>query len=431
MDCGIMMTMGIAIAYALIFLFLPAALYYFPKGAAPPRKLAELNESPLRVFAQFTERHSLSIYIAAIAIFAGCAWGMQYLKVENRFIDYFRTDTEIYEGMTVIDQRLGGTTPLEIVLETDEEGFWLEAENRRTLREVHEWFDSLPETGKVISPDTMLRMAEKVYGAGEIPTPILNLVLQRIPEDIQEAVAKPYLTPDRSMVRLATRAQETSHELSRKELMEKIHTYFETADVFEDGEITPRVTGVFVLYNNMLQSLFDSQIKTIVVVFVAIWIMFLVLFRSFRLATIGIIPNILPVVLVLGTLGWSGIPLDLMTIMTAAITLGIAVDFAIHYIHRFKMEYEKDNDYVKTMYRCHNSIGRAMYFTTITIITGFSILAFSNFIPSVYFGLFTSLALIVAFLASVTLLPLLIVTWKPLGPDAAQKPEDESQPMAA
>jgi len=427
MDFGMMMTMGIGIAYALIFLFLPAALYYFPKGAVPPKKLADLKDSPLRIFARFTERSPKAIYATAFIIFAVSAYGTTLLEVENRFIDYFREDTEIYVGMTVIDQRLGGTTPLEVVVEAEGKDFWLKMENRAKMREIHTWLDALPETGKVISPDTMLRMAESVWDSDDpIPTPLITLMLARIPKDILDAVATPYITPERDQIRFAMRAQETSRDLSRKELIAKIENYYATAEVFKDANITPRTTGVFVLYNNMLQSLFNSQIKTIVMVFGAIWLMFLVLFRSIRLATIGIIPNILPVILVLGTLGLSGIPLDLMTIMTAAITLGIAVDFAIHYIHRFKMEYKKDSDYVASMYRCHNSIGRAMYFTTITIIAGFSILAFSNFIPSVYFGLFTSLALVVAFLASVTLLPLLIITWKPLGRNAASTETEEA-----
>ena len=225
-----------------------------------------------------------------------------------------------------------------------------------------------------------------------------------------------------------TRAQETNKDLNRKELVETIEAYFESAEVFDNH--IPHVTGVFVLYNNMLQSLFNSQIMTIGTVFGGIWFMFLLLFRSIRLATIAIIPNVLPVVLVLGTLGWTGIPLDLMTIMTAAITLGIAVDFAIHYIHRFKREFAVDRDYSAAMYRCHNSIGRAMYYTTISIILGFSILTFSNFIPSIYFGLFTGLAIAVAFLAAVTLLPLLLIAWKPLGP-GADKPKADDEAVTA
>ncbi len=430
MDFGIIMASGVATAYTLCFVFLPAGLMFFPKGKVPPAKLAELKESPLKVFGRFSERHRGLIYAFSIVLFAFCAYGASLVKVENRFIDYFRESTEIYQGMTVIDQELGGTTPLEIVLEGDREDFWLDVDNLARLKEVHEWFDSLPETGKVLSPHTILLVADGMMAEGNsLPGPfVLRGALRGLSAEIKDAVIWPYLSKDGSQVRLLTRAQETNKDLSRKELVDTIEAHFENAAVFDNH--TPHVTGVFVLYNNMLQSLYESQIVTIGMVFGAIWLMFLLLFRSIRLATIAIVPNVLPVVLVLGTLGWTGIPLDLMTIMTAAITLGIAVDFAIHYIHRFKHEFAVDRDYSAAMYRCHNSIGRAMYYTTISIILGFSLLSFSNFIPSIYFGLFTGLAIAVAFLAAVTLLPLLLIAWKPLGP-GADKPRTEEEGAVA
>lgn len=427
-DFGLIMALGLCVAYMLCFVFFPSALMFFPKGKVPPKKLAELTRSPVAVFATFTERHGKLIALCAVGLFVVSAIGITRLKVENRFIDYFRASTAIYQGMTVIDQRLGGTTPLEVVLTAplalmeagDAKDYWLEDDNRARLRKAHEWLDSLPETGKVISPDTMIRMLERINTGRDgkrkpVSKTLLQVALAAMPDEISEPVIGPYMTPDRDQVRIAMRVRESSRDLVRKDLKEKLDAYFADNPDFEEG--TVHITGVFVLYNNLLQSLFNSQVKTIGVVFLAIWLMFLVLFRSFVLATIAIIPNILPVVVVLGTLGWSDIPLDMMTIMIAAITLGIAVDHATHYIYRFKVEFPKDRDYVAAMHRCHNSVGRAVFYSSVAIIAGFSFLTISNFIPSVYFGLFTSLAMVVAFAAAVTLLPLLLITWKPLGPE--------------
>lgn len=414
MDFGLMMAIGLTVAYGLCFVFFPAAMLLFPKGKVPPKKLAELTQSPVTVFARFTERHGRIVTVCSIGLFVLCAIGATRLEVENRFIDYFKTDTPIYEGMTIIDQRLGGTTPLEVVLEGGEKGFWLQKENLARLREVHQWLDSLPETGKVISPDTAIRILERVNRGKPLSTQLLTFVINSIPEEIAASIVSPYITPDFAEVRIAMRVRESSKELRREELMQRIKAYF--AKDADQYTYKAHITGIFVLYNNMLQSLFTSQIVTIGTVFFAIWFMFLLLFRSPSLATIAIIPNILPVVLVLGTLGWMGIPLDMMTIMIAAITLGIAVDFAIHYIHRFQAEFPVDRDYKAAMYRCHNSIGRALYYTSLTIVVGFSILTLSNFIPTIYFGLFSGMAIIIALLASVTLLPLLLISWKPLGP---------------
>lgn len=413
MDFGLIMAIGLGVAYLICFVFLPSALMFFPKGKLPPAKLAQLKESPMQIFATFTEKAGALIGLGAIAFFVIFAIGASRLEVENRFIDYFRKDTEIRVGMTVLDQKLGGTTPLEVVLVGEGEGYWLEPANLARLREVTDWLDNLEETGKVISPDTMVRILELINKGNPIPTALLKIALNAVPDDIKSSVIKPYLTDDRTQVRIAMRVRESSRDLRRNELLKKISHYMETSEAVAPN--TVHITGVFVLYNNLLQSLFRSQIVTIGTVFGAIWLMFLLLFRSFKLATIAILPNILPVVVVLGALGWMGIPLDMMTIMIAAITLGIAVDDTVHYIIRFQEEFEKDHDYIAAMYRSHNSIGRAIFYTSVTIVTGFTALVFSNFIPSVYFGAFTSLAMVVAMLAAVTLLPWLIIAWKPLG----------------
>jgi predicted RND superfamily exporter protein len=176
-----------------------------------------------------------------------------------------------------------------------------------------------------------------------------------------------------------------------------------------------QLTGTLVMYNNMLQSLYTSQISSVGTVMVAIAIMFLILFRSARLAIIGIVPNLLAAAIVLGLMGLLGIPLDVMTIMIAAITIGIAVDNGIHYIYRFREEFRGSGDYRETLRICHANIGRAIFYTSTTIIFGFSILMLSNFFPTIYFGSLTGLAMLIALLAALTLLPKLILIWRPFG----------------
>lgn len=165
----------------------------------------------------------------------------------------------------------------------------------------------------------------------------------------------------------------------------------------------------------MLQSLFRSQILTLAVVFIAITIMFGFLFKSVRLALIGIVPTLIAASLILGLMGWFSIPLDIMTITIAAITVGIGVDNTIHYVHRMREEFASGGNYWQAIRNSHGSVGRAIYYTSVTVTLGFSILALSNFIPTIYFGLLTGLAMVVALLANLTLLPLLILLFKPLG----------------
>jgi predicted RND superfamily exporter protein len=239
----------------------------------------------------------------------------------------------------------------------------------------------------------------------------LNIVRGQIPNSAKQHVLDPYISEDNGQLRMVIRIRESNKELERGKLIEKINYHISDKLGFKPESF--RLSGMLVLYNNMLQSLFDSQIKTIAVVFGMIFIMFLFIFKSISLSILALIPNTLPSLLILGIMGWMGIPLDLMTITISAIAIGIGVDNAIHYIHRFKSEFQKDSDYMKTMYRSHTSIGLAMFYTSITVALGFLIFALSNFIPSIYFGVFTAIAMLSALLANLTLLPKLILIVKP------------------
>ena len=176
-----------------------------------------------------------------------------------------------------------------------------------------------------------------------------------------------------------------------------------------------KLAGILILFNNLLQSLFKSQILTLGVVMVGITLMFLILFRNITLSLIGVVPNFMAAFLILGIIGLLEIPLDMMTITIAAITIGIAVDNSIHYIYRFKEEFKKINNYNQTLEKCHETVGVAILNTSITIVFGFSILVMSNFIPTIYFGVFTGIAMLLAMISVLTLLPKLILIIKPFG----------------
>ena len=268
----------------------------------------------------------------------------------------------------------------------------------------------------MLSLDTMIRMAEGINDGeplDDLKISLLREGLSRLPEDMQDVLLRPFLSEDGNRLRVSLRVIDSDTTLRRAELIERVDGFLSEEMGYDDSRY--RQSGLLVLYNNVLQSLFASQIQTIGFVFLSILAMFLVLFRSLRLALIAIMPNMLPALLVLGTMGWLGIPLDLMTITIAAISVGIAVDNTIHYIIRFRREFPEDRDYRATMWRCHGSIGRAMYYTSLTIVVGFSILMLSNFVPTFYFGLFTGLAMLTALVASLALLPALLLTLRPLG----------------
>ncbi len=447
-DFGWMMATGIVAAFLLVFTLIPAALMFLEPG--DPHRRSDLTDRITRFFAEQIEARGPGI-LAATGVFALVSVaGMSFLSVENRFIDYFRESTEIYRGMEIIDRELGGTTPLDVIIDAPAEFFerqqemwedpllaefgmddaesggitstsyWFNTSRFPDISNVHDYLDSLPETGKVLSIDTAIEMLRQVEEEIVSDNFELSVLHRKLPDSIKEILVRPYLSEDGNQVRFAIRVFESDPSLQREALMQNIRNQL-TGDLgYEASQV--HLSGMLVLYNNMLQSLFRSQILTVGVVFLAILLMFAILFRNMKMASIAIVPNVFAALLVLGLMGWLRIPLDLMTITVAAISIGIAVDDTIHYVHRFTREFDKDQDYWAAVRRSHASIGRAMYYTTVTVTLGFSILMLSNFVPTMYFGLLTGFAMLIALLADLTLLPLLIVRFKPLGPEKNGKP---------
>ncbi|MBN1804463.1 MAG: MMPL family transporter [Sedimentisphaerales bacterium] len=441
---GWMMIAGLIVSLVVTFLLFPSVLMLM-SGEKPPKKL-NLRISLTSILANFTQRRGTLIVIIS-GLLIGCSIvGISKLTVENSFIDYFHKTTEIYRGMKVIDQKLGGTTPLDIVIDfrqtetepvpekavaakTDDEfdefdefekaasdeKYWFNAAKMDRVKTVHNYLENLPQTGKVLSLATLLAVTEKLNNGEPLDSFELALLYSETPDEFKTMLIAPYVSVEHNEVRFWVRVKDSEKTLKRDALLKTIKK-----DLTELLEINPEnihLSGMLVLYNNMLQSLFDSQILTLGITVLLLMGMFLILFRSVKVALIAMFPNILSVAFVLGFMGWMNIPLDMMTITIAAISIGIAVDNTIHYIHRFKAEFEKDRNYLDTMHRCHGSIGHAMYYTSITIIIGFSILAMSNFIPSVYFGLLTGLAMLAALLGALTLLPQMLILVKPFGKD--------------
>jgi predicted RND superfamily exporter protein len=437
-DFGSMMSIGLAVAFLTSFLLFPSILVLMKKAKPedPSREKVPITKG----LARLTERYGSAILVTAGLLAILSAVGITRLTVENSFIDYFRKNTEIYRGTKLIDDELGGTTPLQILLDFNvdpavvEEGekadsddedyldeweldvarepaYWFTPFKIDRVKAVHDYLDSQPEIGKVLSLASMIRVAEALNDGKEFDGQELAILYKKLPDEVKEPLLDPYFSFEHNEARILTRILDSAEGLRRKELLERIRFDLHHQLQLTDKEF--KLTGTLVLYNNMLQSLYTSQVSSVAMVMVGIGIMFLVLFRSVPLAIIGIVPNLLAAGIVLGLMGLVGIPLDVMTITIAAIAIGIAVDNGIHYIYRFREEFRGSGDYTETLHRCHVSTGRAIFYTSTTIIFGFSILILSNFLPTIYFGVLTGLAMLIALLAALTLLPKLILVWKP------------------
>ena len=434
-DFGWMMTLGLITSFVITFTLLPTLLNLFPNNKI------NIKQQKNSIITKFLEQISLNnknqIFIITIIIIGLSIFGINKLEVENSFINYFDKETEIYKGMKLIDEKLGGTTPLEVIIKfpannkneskenTDDEDFedwneegdsnkekyWFTKDKVDKIKLVHDYLDSLPAVGKVISFSSILEVAKKLNDNKDLDTLEMGVLYSKLPETIKNQIVNPYISIDDNEARINLRIKDSLKDLRRNELIKKINFDLENKLNLKKEEF--KLAGVLILFNNLLQSLFKSQILTLGFVMIGILAMFIVLFRNIKLSLIGVVPNFIAAFFILGIIGILEIPLDMMTITIAAITIGIAVDNSIHYIYRFKEEFNNIKDYKKTLKKCHSTVGIAILNTSITIVFGFSILVLSNFIPTIYFGVFTGLAMLLAMVSVLTLLPALIISVKP------------------
>ncbi len=435
-DFGWMMTLGLTVSLLVTFLLLPSLINLLSSENEIGLKNTE-KSFVTSALGSFTKKNKILIFGSTLLIIIFSIVGIFKLEVENSFINYFDKETEIYKGMKKIDDKLGGTTPLNVILkfpkqneknksekdefdewedenENDEDKakYWFTRDKMDKIIKAHDYLDALPEIGKVLSFGSILRVAEDLNNK-ELQSLEIAVLYSKIPETIKTEIVSPYISVEKDEARISLRIKDSLKDLRRNDLINKINLELNTKVGFEKDEY--KLAGVLILFNNLLQSLFKSQILTLGIVILGIFLMFFILFKNIAISLIGVVPNFIAAFFILGLIGLIGIPLDMMTITIAAITIGIAVDNSIHYIYRFREEFRKINNYNKTLDRCHSTVGVAILNTSITIVFGFSILVLSNFIPTIYFGVFTGIAMLLAMLSVLTLLPKLILTFKPFG----------------
>ena len=425
-DFGWMMTVGLLVSMSVTFTLLPSVLNIL--GTRNTNYRDQKKSKITSFLSKVAQKNTKTIFASAIIVIIVSIVGITKLEVENSFINYFDKETEIYKGMKLIDEELGGTTPLDVIVkfpknesddendddwgeEEDDAKYWFTRNKIDRITQIHDYLDNLDAVGKVISFASMVRVAEDLTGQKKLQGLEMGVLYTKLPDSIKKEIIDPYISIKNNEARIGLRVLDSKENLRRNELIKKINYDLENKIGLKKEEF--KLAGILILFNNLLQSLFKSQILTLGVVMAGITTMFLILFRNITLSFIGVVPNFMAAFLILGIIGLLEIPLDMMTITIAAITIGIAVDNSIHYIYRFKEEFKKTNDYNLTLQKCHDTVGVAILNTSITIVFGFSILVLSNFIPTIYFGVFTGIAMLLAMVSVLTLLPRLILTLKP------------------
>ncbi len=430
-DFGWMMTLGLVTSFIITFTLLPTLLNFISENKVELKN--QKDSKVTSILGDIAINKKKIIFSTTIVIIFLSLFGISRLEVENSFINYFNKKTEIYKGMKLIDDKLGGTTPLDVIVkfgeteksnDSDEDDFedwgddeqnvekyWFTRDKIDKIDKIHDYLDSLPAVGKVLSFASIIEVATQLNNNKPLGTLEMGVLYTKIPETIKKEIIDPYISIKDNEARISLRVKDSLPDLRRNDLINQIN--FDLKNKLNLKEEEFKLAGVLILFNNLLQSLFKSQILTLGFVMIGIFTMFLILFRNLKISILGVVPNFIAAFFILGIIGIMGIPLDMMTITIAAITIGIAVDNSIHYIYRFKEEYAELKDYKKTIKLCHSTVGVAILNTSITIVFGFSILVFSNFIPTIYFGVFTGIAMLLAMISVLTLLPSLILVTKP------------------
>ena len=433
---GYIMVIGLSVAYIISFTILPLLIKLLHPSSRPQHKhySHKILDSAL---TQVLNYKYLVIFLLLLLLGLSL-FGITKLTVENRFIDYFKTSTDIHRGLSIIDQKLGGTVPIEIILNAptdqtveeeepsefddylasldEEEGgyttqsYWYNKRGINKIRSIHLFLERFPQIGKIFSLSTTEDIFKLIINEKEIDDFQLSAIYSKIPEDIKYLLIRPYLSEDGNQTRIVARLKDSDHTLIRNDLLQEIENQLDIT--FRDTHhMDVKLNGIGVLYNNVLQSLFRSQILTLSAVFISIFGTLILLFRSTKYALVATLPNIFTAFLVLGLMGILSIPLNIMTITIAAITIGIGVDDAIHYIHRYKKELAARFDVQESIWISQVTVGKALWFTSFTIATGFILLVLSNFTPTIYFGLFTCIAMLTSIFSTFTIVPLLLSTF--------------------
>lgn len=423
---GAMMSVSISISLLVAFFIFGSLLMMLKKKE--PKMSFENHFKFTQWCAKFAINQPKIIYVISLFIVVIGIYGISQLRVENSFIGYFKSNTEIYQGMKVIDQELGGTIPLDVIIKfkpieqnsddelgefedefggSQEEQYWFNTYRLDIIKRVNKFIAERKFVGNVSSLATLLEVGKSINNGKELDPLALSLIYTNLPNEYKQLILTPYINIENNEARFSIRTIDSDPNLRRDEFVKSLKA--DLQKLLKDEPVEIQVAGVMVLYNNMLQALFSSQADTFIFVVLALFLVFVVIFRSIKLSLIGIIANLVPLCAVFGIMGIVGIPLDIMSITIAAISLGIGVDDIIHYIHRFKNE-NRMHTISSAVKRSHASIGYAMYYTSFAIFLGFSVMSLSNFWPTIYFGILTDLVMFMMLLGALILLPAMIVS---------------------
>ncbi|MDO6446695.1 MMPL family transporter [Colwellia sp. 1_MG-2023] len=412
---GWMMVIAMSVSVIVGLVFFPALLlsiFSIQKHVAKHTIIEQFMSSMANVVNRLPTKISLLTIVVTLAFGVGCF----KLTAENSFLNYFSDSTDVKRELTFIDQEFGGSTSFDVLYKIpkaqQKKDLILSAETVQTITAIQTMLSQQKAIGNITSVADFTRIAQVVNGK-PLTEYELTVLYKSLDKDIQRDLFGGYFSPSNNELRISTRIQDSHQALNRADLLKDIHQELANLGLAKSDY---QLTGLFILYQHILTKLVDSQILTLLLVYAAMTIILMMIFSSLKIAVISLVPNIITTAIIMGIMGWFAIPLDLMTITIATVAMGISMDDTIHYVHRYLEENASNNQInnadtsakLNIIKQTNLSVGYALMYTTVIIVIGFGMLVFSNFVPSMLFGLLTSIAMFVALITDMTILPVML-----------------------
>ena len=418
---GIFTATGVMISFFVCILLLPILFSFIPgKRRDVSQNLLKNANTKDATFhgmfghvGAFVHKHTIPIFIVCLISVCLAIYGGTGIKVESNIFESFPEDSEISRSSSFIESNLMGLLPIEFVIEAPGTAGIFEPKVLREMRSMQNYLRTIPEVTSSIS---VADYVNRLHTALAIDTSEDDEVSEEKARNYAklaslrgDAIVKSLYSKDYKQGRISVRMKNVSSS-RYQEIMKNVKEYINTNFPLS---ISCTITGIVPLLMDMQGYLAMSQIKTFFLAFIFIFISITFLLKSVRFGLISMIPNLVPIVITLGVMGFLNISLDVATIMIASVAIGISVDDTIHFLYRFKREFEKDKQYYQAIQRTLTGVGKAILFTTIIATSGFLIFCLSSFKPIQHFGLLTGITMVSALIADLFVLPSCILLFKP------------------
>ena len=425
---GYVAAIGLMMTFLAAFTIVPAVLYYLPTPGREIKTRLDRRTTGrlLNVLGRTNVRFRwvmLAFGVVAVIFSVG---GVMRIRVENNNFDFFKEDSALLDAVRFIDRRFAGSNSLDILFIGHGPDALVEPAALQGMADMQDRLMEFPEVRKVVSlSDLVARLNramheddpafERIPESRQLIAQYLLLFSISGGEDLSSLVSLDYST-----ARTSARVVE-SGSFRQQEIIEEVHAYVRD---HPNPHYDVVVTGGVALNASLVGHLIESQIKSFGVALGVIFLMFVLLFRSVRIAAVTLIPNVIPIGIALGLMGWLDIPLNIVTVMIASVAIGIAVDDTIHYTARCITEFRRCGDYDEAMFRVLHSVGRAIVFTSVVVTLGFAATLLSSFKPPIQFGVLAGTTMIAALFGDLVILPAFFWLFKPLG---RATPRDRSE----